>query len=167
MPRLETNFLGDSGQDTLTVTETFAPGTSLESQDTAAREVEQVLIDLESVDTVQTTVGTAGGPEAAFFGGGSSPKATFSLTLAADADGVEAQQEVGTRSRTSAATRARASRSPERMPRSAARRSTSWSVPPTPRRWPPRPTRSSSSPRTPTAPPRSPTTSRAPSPRSR
>ncbi len=67
---------------------------SLETQDAAAREVEQALMDLESVDTVQTTVGTAGGPEAAFFGGGGSPKATFSLTLSADADGVAAQQEV-------------------------------------------------------------------------
>ncbi len=94
VPRLETNFLGDSGQDSLTVTESFAPGTSLATQDAAAREVEQALMDLESVDTVQTTVGTAGGPEAAFFGGGGSPKATFSLTLSADADGVAAQQEV-------------------------------------------------------------------------
>ncbi|MFD6094142.1 efflux RND transporter permease subunit [Oerskovia sp. NPDC060338] len=94
VPRLETNFLGDSGQDTITVTESFAPGTSLATQDAAAREVEQALMDLESVDTVQTTVGTAGGPEAAFFGGGGSPKATFSLTLSADADGVAAQQEV-------------------------------------------------------------------------
>jgi HAE1 family hydrophobic/amphiphilic exporter-1 len=94
VPRLETNFLGDSGQDTLTVTETFAPGTSLATQDTAAREVEDVLLGLDVVDTVQTTVGSAGGPEAAFFGGGGSPQATFSLTLDADADGVEAQQQV-------------------------------------------------------------------------
>ncbi|MBD7999303.1 efflux RND transporter permease subunit [Oerskovia gallyi] len=94
VPRLETNFLGDSGQDTLTVTETFAPGTSLATQDAAAREVEDVLLGLDVVDTVQTTVGSAGGPEAAFFGGGGSPQATFSLTLDADADGVAAQQEV-------------------------------------------------------------------------
>lgn len=94
VPRLETNFLGDSGEDTLTVTETFAPGTSLATQDAAAREVEDVLLGLDVVDTVQTTVGSAGGPEAAFFGGGGSPQATFSLTLDADADGVTAQQEV-------------------------------------------------------------------------
>ncbi|QDW64248.1 efflux RND transporter permease subunit [Oerskovia sp. KBS0722] len=94
VPRLETNFLGDSGQDTLTVTESFAPGTSLATQDTAAREVEDALLGLDVVDTVQTTVGSAGGPEAAFFGGGGSPQATFSLTLDADADGVEAQQQV-------------------------------------------------------------------------
>ncbi|GAA3232067.1 efflux RND transporter permease subunit [Oerskovia jenensis] len=94
VPRLETNFLGDSGQDTLTVTETFAPGTSLATQDAAAREVEDALLGLDVVDTVQTTVGSAGGPEAAFFGGGGSPQATFSLTLDAEADGVAAQQEV-------------------------------------------------------------------------
>jgi multidrug efflux pump subunit AcrB len=93
VPRLETNFLGDSGQDTLTVTEAFAPGTSLASQDAAAREVEEALLGLDVVETVQTTVGSGGGPEAAFLGGGE-PKATFSLTLDADADGVEAQQEV-------------------------------------------------------------------------
>ena len=94
VPRLETNFLGDSGQDTLTVTETFAPGTSLATQDSAAREVEEQLLGLDVVETVQTTVGSAGGPEAAFFGGGASPQATFSLTLDPDADGVEAQQQV-------------------------------------------------------------------------
>ncbi|MTG90312.1 MMPL family transporter [Cellulosimicrobium sp. BIT-GX5] len=94
VPRLETNFLGDTGQDTLTVTETFAPGTSLEAQDAAARDVEQALLDVDGVATVQTTVGTAGGPEAAFFGGGGSPTATFAVTLDADADAVAAQEDV-------------------------------------------------------------------------
>src|SRR5690606_25092012 len=93
VPRLETNLLGDTGQDTLTVTETFAPGTSLEAQDAAARDVEQALLDVDGVATVQTTVGTAGGPEAAFFGGGS-PTATFAVTLDADADAVAAQEDV-------------------------------------------------------------------------
>lgn len=94
VPRLETNFLGDTGQDTLTVTESFAPGTSLDAQDAAARDVEQDLLDVDGVATVQTTVGTAGGPEAAFFGGGGSPTATFAVTLDADADAVAAQEDV-------------------------------------------------------------------------
>ncbi|WP_086150878.1 efflux RND transporter permease subunit [Cellulosimicrobium sp. KWT-B] len=94
VPRLETNFLGDTGQDTLTVTESFAPGTSLDAQDAAARDVEQALLDVDGVATVQTTVGTAGGPEAAFFGGGGSPTATFAVTLDADADAVAAQEDV-------------------------------------------------------------------------
>src|SRR6478735_7228555 len=94
VPRLETNFLGDTGQDTLTVTESFAPGTSLDAQDAAARDVEQALLDVDGVATVQTTVGTAGGPEAAFFGGGGSPTATFAVTLDGDADAVAAQEAV-------------------------------------------------------------------------
>nr|WP_194720263.1 efflux RND transporter permease subunit [Cellulosimicrobium arenosum] len=94
VPRLETNFLGDSGQDTITVTQSFEPGTSLSVQDDAAQQVEGALADLDVVDTVQATVGSAGGPEAAFFGGGGSPEATFAVTLDPDADGVAAQGEI-------------------------------------------------------------------------
>ncbi|BDZ42766.1 hydrogenase expression protein [Paraoerskovia sediminicola] len=94
VPRLETNFIGDSGQDTITVTQEFASGTSLEAQDAGAREIEDVLADVDGVATVQTTVGSAGGPEAAFFGGGSTPTASFALTLDEDADGVEVEDAV-------------------------------------------------------------------------
>lgn len=92
--RLETNFLGDSGQDTLTVTEEFAPGTSLAVQDEAAREREQALLDVAGVETVQTTVGSAGGAEAAFGGGGGAPSASYALTLAEDADPEVVQDDV-------------------------------------------------------------------------
>lgn len=91
--RLETNFLGDSGQDTLTVTQTFAPATSLEAQDAAAREVEDALGDVAGVRTVQTTVGTSGGIEAAFTGGGA-PRATFALTLEPDGDNAAVADDV-------------------------------------------------------------------------
>ncbi|OLT55319.1 efflux RND transporter permease subunit [Cellulosimicrobium sp. CUA-896] len=91
VPRLETNFLGDSGQDTLTVTESFAPGTTLAAQDEAARVVEDALLELDEVETVQTTVGQADAASAAFLGGGSTPQATFAVTLAEDADGTTAQ----------------------------------------------------------------------------
>ena len=91
--RLETNFLGDVGQDTLTVTETFAPATSLEAQDAAAQEVEQVLMGVDGVETVQTTVGSGGGIEAVF-GGGGAPRATFALTLAPDSDNAAIESDV-------------------------------------------------------------------------
>ncbi|GCD21886.1 hydrogenase expression protein [Cellulomonas algicola] len=94
VPRLETNFIGDSGQDTLTVTQSFEPGTTLAAQDEAAREVEGALLALDDVETVQTTVGTADAAMAAFFGGGATPQATFAVTLDADADGVAAQESV-------------------------------------------------------------------------
>lgn len=94
VPRLETNFIGDSGQDTLTVTQSFEPGTTLAAQDEAAREVEGALLALDDVETVQTTVGTADAAMAAFFGGGATPQATFAVTLDLDADGVAAQESV-------------------------------------------------------------------------
>ena len=92
-PRLETNFLDSAGQDTVAVTQTFPAGTSLATQDDAARAVEQQLSELAGVDTVQTTVGSAGGA-AAFFGGGGAPTASYALTLAADADATAVQDAI-------------------------------------------------------------------------
>lgn len=94
VPRLETNFLGDSGQDTLTVTQTFAPGTSLQAQDASAQVVEQALGGVDGVTTVQTTVGSSGGAEAAFTGGSGTPRATFALTLDGDVDAEQVQEDV-------------------------------------------------------------------------
>ncbi|QCB94401.1 efflux RND transporter permease subunit [Cellulomonas shaoxiangyii] len=91
--RLETNFLGDAGQDTLTVTETFPAGTSLAAQDAAAQETESVLLDVDGIETVQTTVGSAGGIESVF-GGGGAPRATFALTLTPDGDNAAVEADV-------------------------------------------------------------------------
>ncbi|WP_432561674.1 efflux RND transporter permease subunit [Kineococcus sp. SYSU DK003] len=92
VPRLQTNLIGDSGQNTLTVTETFAPGTSLAAQDAAARAVEERLIGHDDVETVQTTVGSGSGFAA--FGGGGTLTASFALTLAEDADGQGAADRI-------------------------------------------------------------------------
>jgi HAE1 family hydrophobic/amphiphilic exporter-1 len=92
-PQLETNFLDSTGQDTVTVTQTFPAGTSLDAQDAGAQEVEQQLGELAGVTTVQTTVGS-GNAMAAFFGGGGTPTATFALTLAEDADATAVQDAI-------------------------------------------------------------------------
>ncbi|ALD14073.1 efflux RND transporter permease subunit [Clavibacter capsici] len=84
IPSMKTNFLGDSGQNTLTVSQELPSDTSLEAQDTAATKVEQALIGVEGVDTVQTSIGAdSTSPTAAFSGGGG---ITFSLTTDSDAD---------------------------------------------------------------------------------
>ncbi|GAB97360.1 putative efflux protein, partial [Kineosphaera limosa NBRC 100340] len=67
VPLLKTDFLGDTGQDTLTVAQDLPPGTTLEVTDEAAQRVEQVLAADPAVATVQSTVG--GGEERAAFGG--------------------------------------------------------------------------------------------------
>jgi len=88
---LETNFMDESGDDALTVTQTFDPATSLEAKDAEARVLEDILTGLDEVETVQVSVGSASSIAAAFM---SSDSATFSLTLASSADPVAAERVV-------------------------------------------------------------------------
>ena len=84
LPSMKTNFIGDSGQNTLTVSQTLPLGTSLEAQDVAASTVEDALRDIDGVETVQLSIGSGGSSLRAAFGGGG--EITFSLTTDADAD---------------------------------------------------------------------------------
>jgi HAE1 family hydrophobic/amphiphilic exporter-1 len=81
---LKTDFLGDSGQNTLTVTQEFEPALSLDAKGEQAAEVEDALLDVDGVETVQTTIG-GGGIEAAF-GFGGSDSASFTVTTDEEAD---------------------------------------------------------------------------------
>lgn len=92
-PLLQTNFIGDAGEDTVTVTAAYPAGTSLAAQDERARVLEGALGEVGGVQTVQTTVGSAGG-FAAFNGGGGTPTATFALTLTEDGDPEETRAEI-------------------------------------------------------------------------
>jgi HAE1 family hydrophobic/amphiphilic exporter-1 len=89
---LKTNFIGNSGQNTLTVTQTLPLGTSLAAQDAASTKVETVLRNVPGVKTVLLTIGSGGSAlRAAFAGGGSS---TFSLTTDPNADQAKLQSTV-------------------------------------------------------------------------
>jgi HAE1 family hydrophobic/amphiphilic exporter-1 len=89
---LKTNFLGDSGQNTLTVQQTLPLGTSLGVRDDAAKDVEAVLVGLPGVESVQTSIGSGGNSlRAAFSGTGSS---TFSITTDESFDQVALQQSI-------------------------------------------------------------------------
>ncbi|EPR77412.1 RND multidrug efflux transporter [Leifsonia rubra CMS 76R] len=92
IPLMKTNFIGDSGQNTLTVDQTLPLGSSLEARDEAAKKVEEVLIGLEGVETVQLSIGSSGGSlRAAFSGGGAN---SFSLTTDPEVDQVELKKSV-------------------------------------------------------------------------
>jgi HAE1 family hydrophobic/amphiphilic exporter-1 len=80
---LTTNFIGSSGQNTLTVTETLPPSTSLEASDAAATKVEKAIRGVDGVKIVQTSIGSSGGIAAAF-GGGGGGGVTFSVTTDAN-----------------------------------------------------------------------------------
>lgn len=92
VPRLQTNFLGDTGQNTLTVTQTFAPALQLAEKDRQASAVEEAIRAVPGIETVQTTIG-GGGADSLFTGAGAD-LATFSLTTDPERDQVALQQQV-------------------------------------------------------------------------
>ncbi|WP_200304733.1 efflux RND transporter permease subunit [Streptomyces adelaidensis] len=80
---LKTSFLGDSGSDSLSVTQTMPAGTSLNGTDTAAKKVEEVLSAVDGVDSYQVTIGSSGG----FIATSSvSDSANYSIALTDGAD---------------------------------------------------------------------------------
>ncbi len=85
---LKTNFFDQSGETTLTVTQTMPVGTSLAATDEAAKKVEQVLDSTNGVALYQTTLGSGG---AFGFGGGGTNVATHSITLTDDAKALDLQ----------------------------------------------------------------------------
>ena len=92
VPLLKTNFIGDSGQNTLTVSQSVPLGTSLDAQNVAATTVETALRGIPGVEVVQLSLGQSGSSlRQAFLGGGN---ITFSLTTDPEADQAELQSTV-------------------------------------------------------------------------
>ncbi|MEQ6896423.1 efflux RND transporter permease subunit [Microbacterium sp. KR10-403] len=92
-PLMKTNFLGDSGQNTFTMTQDLGPAASLDSQDAAAKKVEAAIKDVDGIDTVQTSIGSSGSAlRDAFSGGGSG--VTYSITTDTDADQAQVRADV-------------------------------------------------------------------------
>ncbi|MGR6321820.1 efflux RND transporter permease subunit [Micromonospora soli] len=80
--KLETNFLDDSGQLTLSIRQELPAGTGLTGTDQAAARVEEVLRRTPGVKTYQVS---AGGSDNPWVGGGNNI-ASYSVALADDAD---------------------------------------------------------------------------------
>ncbi len=92
LPFMKTNFIGDSGQNTLTVTQTLPLGSSLDARDAAATKVEKVLLGLKGIETMQLSIGSSGSSlRQALSGTGAS---TFSLTTDPSLDQVKLQSQV-------------------------------------------------------------------------
>lgn len=92
-PLMKTNFLGDSGQNTFTVTQQVGPAASLDAQDAAAKKVEDAILGVEGIDTVQTSIGSSGSAlRDAFTGGGAG--ITYSITTDPAADQTQVREDV-------------------------------------------------------------------------
>ena len=92
-PFMKTNFLGDTGQNTFTMTQDLGPAASLEAKDAAAQTVEDALLEVDGIETVQVSIGSSGSALVDAFSGGSSG-ATFSVTTDPDADQLVVREDV-------------------------------------------------------------------------
>lgn len=90
--RLETNFLDDSGQDSVSISQELPVGTSLAATDAAAKKVEAVIAGRDDVKTYQVTVGN--GEFNPFVGSGGASGASFSVALDEDADAVQVTDQL-------------------------------------------------------------------------
>ena len=93
-PLMKTNFLGQSGQNTFTVTQQVADGASLDHQRDIGLRSGEAISDVPGVTTVQMSAGQSGNPlQAAFLGGGGATTIRYSVTTdeAADQDAVHQQ----------------------------------------------------------------------------
>ncbi len=86
-PLLKTNLFDSSGQNSMSVTQTLPPGSSLDATQVAASKVEAILKGTAGVEIYQYTAGSTG----SLFGSGggtnaSSSQATFAITTDPNAD---------------------------------------------------------------------------------
>jgi multidrug efflux pump subunit AcrB len=92
-PFMKTNFLGDSGQNTFTVTQDIGPAPSLEAETAASEPVEAALLDIDGIEVVQVSIGSSGSALMDAFSGGSSG-ITYSVTTDPAVDQVALREEV-------------------------------------------------------------------------
>ncbi|MGO2140958.1 MAG: efflux RND transporter permease subunit [Leucobacter sp.] len=92
-PLMKTTFMSEDEQNSVGLTQTLAPGASLDEQLAQAERVEDALSGLDQVETVQVTIGSSGGMMA-MFGGGGDGAINYSLTLDPDADQAKAKDDI-------------------------------------------------------------------------
>ncbi|MGW4798698.1 efflux RND transporter permease subunit [Nonomuraea sp. NPDC004297] len=90
---LRTNFLDSSGQNTVSLSQRMPVGTDLKTTDAAAEKVETVLAGQDGVETYQVNVGGGNAMSGGAVGGGAD-RASYSVTLAEDADTAKVEQEL-------------------------------------------------------------------------
>ncbi|MDN3497265.1 efflux RND transporter permease subunit [Planococcus sp. APC 4015] len=93
IPFMKFNFLGDSGQNTFTMTQSIGAAPSLDAESIAAEKVEAALVGIDGIETVQVSIGSSGSAlRDAFSGGGSG--ITYSITTNDETDQVQLREDV-------------------------------------------------------------------------
>ncbi|MFD8770573.1 efflux RND transporter permease subunit [Microbacterium oxydans] len=83
-PLMKVNFLGDSGQNTMTITQDLGPTASLQAKSDAAVAVEDALLDIDGIEHVQASIGTSGSALSDAFSGGAG--VTYSVLTDSNVD---------------------------------------------------------------------------------
>lgn len=83
-PLMKINFLSDSGQNTMTVTQDIGETASLEAKSEAAKKVEKALDGVDGITHVQASIGSSGSALRDAFSGGAG--ITYSIQTSDDAD---------------------------------------------------------------------------------
>jgi HAE1 family hydrophobic/amphiphilic exporter-1 len=90
-PFVKTNFVGGSGQSTITLSHSTPGGLTLMDRAEVAEDVEAKLLDYDGIETVQTSIGGGNG-FAAF--GGSAGNITYQITISDEVDADLVRTEV-------------------------------------------------------------------------
>ncbi|MBL3685989.1 efflux RND transporter permease subunit [Leucobacter zeae] len=93
-PLMDTTYLGSDEQNSVGLVQTLAPGTSLDAQLAQVERVEQALDGVSGIESVQVTIGSAGGGMSAMFGGGGDGTVNYSITTDPDADQAKLQDRI-------------------------------------------------------------------------
>ncbi|CAH0123129.1 efflux RND transporter permease subunit [Microbacterium sp. Bi121] len=83
-PLMKINFLSDTGQNTMTVTQDLGPTASLAAKDEAAAVVEDALEGIDGIENVQVSIGSSGSALRDAFSGGAG--VTYSIMTSSGAD---------------------------------------------------------------------------------
>lgn len=92
-PLMKTNFMGADEQNSVGLSQTLEPGTSLDAQLAQVERVEDALATVPAVETVQVTIGSSGGMTA-IFGGGGDGVVNYSITTDQEASQTEVQDKI-------------------------------------------------------------------------
>ena len=92
-PLMKTNFLSEDEQNSVGLSQTLNPGTSLDAQLAQVEKVEGALETIPEIDIVQVSIGGVDAL-AGLFGGGGEGAISYSLTIDPDADQAAVKDEI-------------------------------------------------------------------------
>ncbi|UNK70534.1 efflux RND transporter permease subunit [Microbacterium sp. H1-D42] len=91
-PLMKVNFLSDSGQNTMTVTQDLGPTASLQAESDSAAKVEDALSGVDGIEHVQVSIGSSGSALRDAFSGGAG--ITYSIQTDPDVDQEQLRADV-------------------------------------------------------------------------